>query len=82
VQTLPIIDVAPLFAEDASARHAVAQALGTACHDHGFFYATGHRISQALIDRMDRASCAFFALPEWEKNAIAMTKVGPAWRGY
>jgi isopenicillin N synthase-like dioxygenase len=56
--------------------------LGSACRDHGFFYATGHGIAPTQLERLDLTSRAFFALPEFEKNDIAMTRGGPAWRGY
>jgi isopenicillin N synthase-like dioxygenase len=82
VEILPVIDVAPLFTDDASSRRAVAQAVGSACRDHGFFYATGHGITPAQLNRLDRASRAFFALADSEKNDIAMSRGGPAWRGY
>ncbi|MGD0145005.1 MAG: 2-oxoglutarate and iron-dependent oxygenase domain-containing protein [Rhizomicrobium sp.] len=81
-ETLPIIDVAALFGGDALQRIAIARAIESACRDHGFFYATGHGIAPELLQRLDRASRAFFALGESEKNDIAMARGGPAWRGY
>jgi isopenicillin N synthase-like dioxygenase len=77
--TLPIIDVAPLFANDARARSAVAEAIGRACRDNGFFYATGHGVDPARLDMLARE---FFALPEEEKLQIAMARGGQAWRGF
>lgn len=53
-----------------------------ACRDLGFFYATGHGIDSALIAQLESTSRAFFALPEGEKNEIAMVRGGRAWRGY
>jgi isopenicillin N synthase-like dioxygenase len=81
-ETLPVIDVAPLFAANAAARDSIAHAIELACRDSGFFYITGHGIPDALIARLDRASRAFFALPEAEKMKIAMSRGGRAWRGY
>jgi isopenicillin N synthase-like dioxygenase len=80
--SLSVIDMAPLFGGDQSARAAVAEALGAACRESGFFYATGHGIEPALLARLDGASRTFFALPEAEKMEIAMAKGGRAWRGY
>lgn len=79
---LPVINVAPLFGDDAVARRAVAKQIGAACRDLGFFYASGHAIRERTLSLLSAASHAFFALPEDEKLAIAMAKGGPAWRGF
>jgi isopenicillin N synthase-like dioxygenase len=76
---LPVIDVAPLFGRDGMLRRKVADAIGRACRDYGFFYATGHGVDPS---RLDAAARIFFALPESEKMEIAMAKGGRAWRGY
>jgi isopenicillin N synthase-like dioxygenase len=77
--SLPIIDVAPLFGSDAKARRAVADAIGAACRDNGFFYARGTGVDASRLDALARE---FFALPEEEKLRIAMAKGGRAWRGF
>src|SRR5256885_16978487 len=81
-KSLPVIDMAPLFGGNADTRASVAGAIGQACRDTGFFYVTGHGIGADLIHELDRASRAFFALPDAEKNEIAMKRGGRAWRGY
>jgi len=73
-QSLPVIDVG------ASAQAAVA--IGDACRDLGFFYATNHGIGADTISNLDAASRRFFALPEARKMEIAMARGGRAWRGY
>jgi isopenicillin N synthase-like dioxygenase len=80
--SLPIIDMAPLFGGNEPQRSAVARAIGDACRDTGFFYVTGHGIAPLLLADLDRASRIFFALPEAEKNEIAMLHGGRAWRGF
>lgn len=80
--SLPIIDMASLFGSNRSERAAAATKIGNACREYGFFYVTGHGICPALLADIDRAARAFFALPEREKNAIAMARGGRAWRGY
>ena len=80
VETLPVINVAPLIAGD-DATH-VAQEIGAACRSLGFFYVTGHAISADTLSALDVASRKFFALPEAEKMKIAMARGGRAWRGY
>ena len=81
-QSLPVINVAPLFGGDDAARRDVAAQIGAACRDLGFFYASGHAITAQTLSALDRASHAFFALPEDEKLAIAMARGGRAWRGF
>ena len=80
--TLPLIDVRPLFGEGRAARERVADEIGAACRDHGFFYAQGHGVDITLIDAVREAASAFFALPLETKMQIAMARAGRTWRGY
>jgi isopenicillin N synthase-like dioxygenase len=81
-ETLPIIDIAPLFGRDDAARAAVSARIEAACRDSGFFYATGHGVSDDVLARLDAASRCFFALPRAAKEKIAMVRGGAAWRGW
>ncbi|MFZ2031435.1 MAG: 2-oxoglutarate and iron-dependent oxygenase domain-containing protein [Vitreimonas sp.] len=73
-QSLPIVDVSdPARAADA---------IGAACRDLGFFYATHHGIGAHTLADLDAASRRFFTLPEVRKMEIAMARGGRAWRGY
>jgi isopenicillin N synthase-like dioxygenase len=81
-ETLPIIDMAPLFGRDTAARGAVAARIEAACRDSGFFYATGHGVSDDVLVRLDAASRRFFALPRAAKEKIEMARAGAAWRGW
>ena len=80
--SLPVIDMAPLFGPDAPAQHAVARRIARACEEVGFFYVCGHGIGADLLERLDTAARAFFALPESEKARIDMARAGAAWRGW
>jgi isopenicillin N synthase-like dioxygenase len=60
----------------------VAAAIDEACRTVGFFSIVGHGVDPALADRLDAAARAFFARPDEEKAAIAMTRGGRAWRGW
>src|SRR5271168_1602211 len=82
VDTIPVVDVAPLFSNGACGREAAAREIAVACRRNGFFYAVGHGIDAGLIARLDAASRDFFALSEPEKLEIAMRHGGRAWRGY
>lgn len=81
-QQLPVIDVSPLLSGPEPARRAAAEAIGAACRDLGFFYASGHAIAPATLTQLAEASQRFFALPVAEKMKIAMARGGRAWRGF
>jgi isopenicillin N synthase-like dioxygenase len=72
MSTLPVIDLSSLD----------PAAIERACRDSGFFYVTGHGVPPSLIERLDRASRAFFELPVEEKLEIEMARGGRAWRGF
>ena len=78
--TLPILDLSRL---NGSAEEAAQfrDDLRRVTHEVGFFYLTGHGISDETIDKMMTLSRAFFALPEEEKLAIENTN-SPHFRGY
>ncbi|MCR0985688.1 isopenicillin N synthase family dioxygenase [Roseomonas populi] len=77
--SVPIIDVSGLRG-DRAARQAVADQIGRACEEIGFFCITGHGIPQELIRRVREASLAFFDRDEEEKRAIE--RQPPSYRGY
>jgi isopenicillin N synthase-like dioxygenase len=75
VQTaLPVVD---LRDEPAALR----QRLGRVAHEVGFFYLTGHDVPEELVSRVLAVSRRFFALPQADKDAIAMVN-SPHFRGY
>jgi isopenicillin N synthase-like dioxygenase len=80
-QSLPEVDVAGLYSDDAAERSRAAQRLGSACREAGFFYLTGHRISTELVDALLTQAAAFFALPSAEKHRYYIGK-SPNHRGY
>jgi len=60
---LPVIDLSPLHSDDPAGHASVARALGDAARSSGFFYITGHGISQDLMDGMFAASKEFHNKP-------------------
>ena len=62
---VPVIDVRALVEPGAAptARQAVAQQMGAACRQSGFFYVVGHGVEEALQTRLESLSRRFFALP-------------------
>lgn len=81
MNTLPLIDIAPLYGTDSAAWRDVATQIDTACRNWGFFYITGHGIPPERIDALLAAAKAFFALPEAEKLKIDITRTAHH-RGY
>lgn len=77
---LPVIDMTALLAGEDD--QATARAIDQAASEVGFFYLIGHGIPLALFDEVEQVARAFFALPEADKAAIAMSRGGPAWRGW
>ncbi len=55
--------------------------LRTVAHDVGFFYLTGHGVPDELIQRLLAAARRLFALPQQDKDAVAMLN-SPHFRGY
>src|SRR5580693_5034511 len=82
MRNLPILDVSALRSGSHTARNKAAYEIGDACREFGFFYATGHGISEITFTRLFALSHAFFALSPIEKMEIAMKRGGRAWRGY
>jgi isopenicillin N synthase-like dioxygenase len=78
---IPIIEVSELVAGGPS-KQAVAERLGAACRESGFFYVVGHGVDQALQTRLRELSREFFAQGLEAKLAIRMALGGRAWPGY
>jgi isopenicillin N synthase-like dioxygenase len=77
---VPVIDIAPFFGTDESARRRVAEEVNSACTNIGFLIVTGHRVPAALIGEMRSVSRQFFDLPTDEKLRQRMP--ADRYRGY
>ena len=72
LEDLPVIDMAPLFRRgDAAGRAKVAKEIEAACRASGFFYVSGHGVSDQIVTDLDRAARRFFELPEAVKLRIS-----------
>jgi isopenicillin N synthase-like dioxygenase len=60
---IPTIDIAALFDRDPAARRRVAEEIGKACEEVGFFYIAGHGVPRTLIDRVYARSAEFHHSP-------------------
>ena len=74
MNTLPVIDIAPLYRDDPAARQAVARQIDSACREWGFYYITGHPIRATRIAELKAAAEDFFARPADEKLRIDITR--------
>lgn len=72
--SLPLIDVAGLYSSDPAEQRAVADALGKAAREVGFFYITGHRVDRDLRQRLLSQTERFFAEPVDRKMNIFIGK--------
>lgn len=57
------------------------EGLRAAGHEVGFFYLTGHGVPPGLVTRVLDAARRLFALPQRDKDAVAMVR-SPHFRGY
>jgi isopenicillin N synthase-like dioxygenase len=79
--SIPVVDVSPLFTGDDAAKRRVAEAIRAASVEVGFFYVRGHNVSEDLMRATYLAAKYFFALPEAAKRAIVVHEKS-AHRGY
>lgn len=68
MSVLPEIDIGPLSGSDRSHWRAVADKMGAAAREIGFFYIVNHGISQRRIRTTYETAEAFFSLPDAEKR--------------
>ncbi|MCF8461765.1 MAG: hypothetical protein K9G46_13660 [Flavobacteriales bacterium] len=80
VSEIPVIDISPLI--NGGDQNLVAKQIHEACTNHGFFYISGHGISEDLQNDLEQFSTSFFQLPLEEKMKISMNNGGRAWRGF
>ncbi|PPQ66258.1 hypothetical protein CVT24_007276 [Panaeolus cyanescens] len=84
LDTLPIIDIAPLVnaSSDSAAKAAVSAALHSACVEYGFFYLNlDSYIDRSETEELARLGKEFFSLPQDEKDKISIKNQDFA-RGY
>lgn len=82
---VPIIDVGCLLPgsdSSESSRRACEAKILAAAIEVGFFYISGHGVTEEMQQQMDETSERFFALPLAEKRRIEMKHAGTDWKGY
>lgn len=75
--SIPVIDIAPLLNDGDVI--SVAQQIYDAATQTGFFYIKGHGIDQKLIEQAFSVSKEFFALPQDQKQSIAVDTSQRGW---
>jgi isopenicillin N synthase-like dioxygenase len=80
-KAIPVVDVSGTFAPGAASRREAAIAIHRACRETGFFYVSGHRVAESMIEDQFRWSQEFFDLPIADKLALDM-KRSPTTAGY
>jgi len=78
---VPVIDMAPYFAGTPEGKCQVAEELGRACREVGFYVLLGHGVDPTLVDQVESVSREFFDLPLVEKMKIHIGNV-PGGVGY
>ncbi len=81
MESVPVIDVAPLRSGSPAGVATVAAAIGAAARDIGFFAIRNHGVDAALREAMFAAAARFFALPVEEKCRVAIENT-PDYVGY
>lgn len=79
---LPVLDISGYLQDCTSeAAKAFVEQLRETCHGPGFFYLTGHGVNPQHNDAALTIANAFFALPDAEREALAIGK-SAGFRGY
>jgi len=79
---VPVLDLSDFLAGKPGALEATANELRRACETIGFFFITGHGVSQELVDRAFEASARFHALPLDAKQALQANEHNIGYMGY
>src|SRR5579863_7464562 len=76
---IPLIDIAAL--RKGRGTDDIAERIVEACETAGFFYVTGHGVSEGTIAGIFAAARWFFAAPQAIRDALDV-KTSPNFRGY
>lgn len=78
---LPKIDFRRIYSDDLADRQQLAQEVGAACRDIGFFYAVNHGVDESLLNDTFEATRKFFDLPTAVKMEVHNQRTSK-FRGY
>jgi len=80
--SIPVIDIGALRKGDQSGSRKIAEQLGAACRDVGFFYVSNHGVPEEVISDTFKSAETFFSLPLEEKLRYSLEKYSKCFRGY
>jgi isopenicillin N synthase-like dioxygenase len=80
-ESIPEVDMAPMFDDDPAGHAEVAAQLRSACLEVGFFYLSGHGVPRSMIEGTFDIAKIFFAKPEAEKAEVSILNSSKL-RGY
>jgi isopenicillin N synthase-like dioxygenase len=81
VQAIPVIDISSFFGASVPEKKRLAKQIDAACKATGFLIISGHCVPDALVERMQRVSRAFFDMPSADKRRFASGDA-KVYRGY
>jgi isopenicillin N synthase-like dioxygenase len=70
VPTIPVINIETLRAGERQAVNEIAQEMLAAAENLGFFYVSGHGVSQQILDNAEAEARAFFSQPLADKMTV------------
>jgi isopenicillin N synthase-like dioxygenase len=73
---IPVIDLSPYFAGTPEGKRRVAEQIGRACREVGFYVIVGHDVDPQLIDGVETVAREFFDLPLDEKMKVHIEAPG------
>ena len=79
--TIPVIDIGPLFDGGDAVRRGVGAEIRAACLEVGFFYIRNHRVDPKVYAAGFDAARRFFDLPKADKDAVS-NRHSEVMRGY
>jgi isopenicillin N synthase-like dioxygenase len=77
--SIPQIDISGLYSADPTEKAKVAEKIGAACDEIGFFYAVNHHVPPATIEAARERAAAFFAQPVEQRLKVGADRNN---RGY
>ena len=73
-RSLPVVDVSRLHEGGPDGLHRVAEEIGVACRDLGFFYVSGTQVRPGLRDDVFAQAARLFGSPDKLKQAVSFDR--------
>jgi len=73
LRKVPVIDISGFYSNDPQIKQQIADELGKACAEVGFFYIKGHNLDKKILEKVWKASVDYFDTPVEDKAKIKLT---------